>query len=190
MQAIHKELTVELQNRMVSETKLSEDIDNYSSPFTSDEIIFSNEKFERPYTRYGYKIANMNFLVPEKTISEVINNPCIFNLPNSPTWIEGLVNVRGNIIPVMNMGKLLKNYNNEKLTSVILISKPDYKLSIAILISDLPVSLEYNESKALAINYPDELHDFISDGFNQNNIDWIEFNPEKLFKKLAKKDND
>lgn len=188
MQAISNELTAKTQSHMSSEKDFIEDINNYSSLFPSDEIIFADEKFERPFTRYGYKVSDMNFLVPKNTISEVIHNPCIFDLPNAPSWIEGLVNIRGNIIPVMNMGKLLNNNESEKHTSIILISKPDYKISVAILISELPVSLEFNKSISHAENYPELLTNYIDDGFTQNNIDWVEFNPEKLFKKLANKD--
>ncbi len=162
-------------------------MDNHAPLFSTDEIIFPDDNVERPYTRYGYKVSKMNFLVPEKTVSEVIQNPNIFFLPNSPAWIEGLINIRGNIIPVMNIDKLLKNLKSEKLTTVLVLNKSDKETTIAIMISDLPVSLELSDTKTKINDYPDVLHDFIDNGFNQNNTDWIEFNPQKLFKKMAGK---
>ena len=162
-------------------------MDNHAPLFSTDEIIFPDDNVERPYTRYGYKVSKMNFLVPEKTVSEVIQNPNIFFLPNSPAWIEGLINIRGNIIPVMNIDKLLKNLKSEKSTTVLVLNKSDKETTIAIMISDLPVSLELSDTKTKINDYPDVLHDFIDNGFNQNNTDWIEFNPQKLFKKMAGK---
>ena len=155
--------------------------------FSSDEIIFPDESVDRPYTRYGYKISDMNFLVPEGTASEILQNQNVFMLPNSPAWIEGLINIRGNIIPVMNMDKFIKNSTKEKLTNILVLDKSDNTSAIAILISDLPVSLEHNDSKTSTKNYPDVLHDFINEGFSQNDADWIEFDPQELFKKLAGK---
>lgn len=39
------------------------------------------------------------------------------NIPNAPSWIEGLINLRGNVIPLVNLFKLLDQdgelcYNN------------------------------------------------------------------------------
>jgi len=161
--------------------------DEHASLFSNGEIIFPDENAERPYTRYGYKISDMNFLVPEEIVSEVIQEAKVFNLPNCPSWLEGLVNIRGNIIPVMNMDKLLKKSNYDKSTTLLVLNNIDEKQSIAIIITELPISLEYNESKTKINSYPDILHEYISSGFNQNNYDWVEFNPQKLFEKLAKK---
>lgn len=170
------------------ENKKLEIMENNAPLFSGDEIIFPDESVERPYTRYGYKVSNMNFLVPEGTVSEVLQNQNIYMLPNSPNWIEGLINIRGNIIPVMNVGKVLKEKEKEKLTNILVLNKSDNTSTIAILISDLPVSLELNDSKTSTTkNYPDILHDFIIEGFSQNDADWIEFDPQKLFKKLAGK---
>ena len=158
--------------------------------FPTDEIIFPDENIERPHTRYGYKISNMNFLIPEETVSEVIQKPNIFNLPNSPSWIEGLINIRGNIIPVMNIDKFLNNSNGKKPDNILVLNKTDNKSAIAIIIDDLPTSLQRDESKTTPINYPEILQDYIENGFSNNSIDWVEFNPQKLFQKLANKVND
>ena len=170
-----------------TDEKITPKIEEDHTPlFSSNEIIFPDETVERPYTRYGYKISNMNFLVPEETVSEIIQDTNIFNLPNSPSWIEGLINLRGNIIPVMNLDKYLKK-NNNKSTTILVLNNSEEKNSIALMIDELPVSLELNDSTTTTNNYPLELQDYISSGFTQNKNDWVEFNPESLFKKLSAK---
>lgn len=158
-----------------------------TSLFSADEIIFPNDRIDRPYTRYGYKICDYNFLIPKSTVSEAIKDPDIFNLPNSPSWIEGLVNIRGNIIPVMNLAKLLNKTYSDKPGSILILQNTDTNSTIGILINDLPVSLEITESTKNKNEYPDILLDYINDGFNQNNSDWVEFEPQELFKELADK---
>lgn len=187
MQAFANDVAEKVDNSKVSEKESLYAMGGNTPLFSPDEMIFPDESIDRPYTRYGYKIANINFLVPETTVSEVIQSPNIFYLPNSPSWIEGLINIRGNIIPVMNIGKLLKNYNNEESTSVLVLNKTDNNSAIAIMINDLPVSLEIGELKVTTNEKPEILQDYIKDGFNQNNIDWIEFDPQRLFKELANK---
>ena len=165
-----------------------ENKDDNSNLFSSDEIIFPDGNIERPYTRYGYNISDMNFLVPEKMVSEVIQSPNIFDLPNSPSWIEGLINVRGNIVPVMNIGKLLKEISHDKTNVILILINKDNEPTIGIIINDLPVSLEVNENKSNTKGSHKLLEEFIRGGFSQNNLDWLEFNPQDLFQKLANKD--
>lgn len=187
MQSYAKNTNESMEKTVGLEKETLDVMDVTTKLFSTDEIIFPDENTERPYARYGYKIAAMNFLVPEKTVSEVIQCPNIYNLPNSPSWIEGLINIRGNIIPVMNIDKLLKNASSKRLNNILVLDKSDNKTALAIMISDLPISLEYNDSKTDTNNYPSELQEYIKCGFNQNNLDWVEFNPQELFKKLSGK---
>lgn len=187
MQAFANEMAEKLADSASLDKKTLGGMDDNTSLFSADEIIFPDDSLERPYTRYGYTIGDLNFLIPESTVSEVIQSPSIFNLPNSPSWIEGLINIRGNIIPIMNVAKLLKASNSDTAENILIIEKTDSNSAIGIMINDLPVSLEIGESKATTNQYPDILLDYIKDGFNQNNADWIEFEPQELFKKLADK---
>jgi|LGOV01.1.fsa_nt_gb purine-binding chemotaxis protein CheW len=189
MEAFAKNVTSDMENIESTDKDEIDGLPSNAPLFSSDEIIFPDENTERAYTRYGYQISYMNFLVPEGTVCEVIQNPKIFSLPNAPSWIEGLLNIRGNIIPVMNVGKYLKNGNKEKFTNILVLDKSDNENAIAVMISDLPVSLEISDSKTSTTNYSDDLLEFISAGFKQNGIDWIEFDPQKLFKRLAGKES-
>lgn len=187
MQAFANEMAEKLDSASGKNKNPLDAMEDRTSLFSADDIIFPDESVDRPYTRYGYTVGNLNFLIPEYTVSEVLQNPSIFSLPNSPTWIEGLVNIRGNIIPVMNIAKLLKVPSDKKLENILILGKSDSGSAIGIMINKLPVSLEIGESVVKTDSYPDVLQEFIADGFAQNNSNWIEFNPQELFKKLADK---
>lgn len=187
MQAFANNASEKMENSIKTTESSMDEIDNTTSMLSAKEIIFPDETTESVHTRYGYKASGINFLIPENTTSEVIQDTNIYRLPNSPSWIEGLINIRGNIIPVMNIDKLLKKQKSKNLTNILVLDKSDNSSAIAILINDLPVSLEYNESKAVIQNPPEILKGFIAEGFTQNNADWIEFSPKNLFEKLATK---
>lgn len=189
MEAFAKKINPDMENTESKEDEKINGAEINAPLFPTNEIMFPDENSERAYTRYGYQISNMNFLVPENTVSEVIQNPNIFNLPNSPSWIEGLINIRGNIIPVMNVGKYLKSKTKEKYTNILVLDKSDNENAIAIMIKDLPISLEINDSKTSTDKYPDKLVKYTDSGFKQNNMDWVEFNAQKLFKLLSGKDS-
>ena len=176
-----------LADKVTDTNQSTLDFENDSLLGTSNEFMFPEDNAEGAHIRYGYKIASMNFLVPEGVVSELIQQPNIFNLPNSPMWIRGLINIRGNIIPVMCLEKLLNLNSTQDASNILVFNKSDNDKAIAFMVDDLPVLLEQSENVVKAANYPDTLDEYLSEGFSQNNIDWIEFNPQKLFKNLSTK---
>lgn len=182
MQAFADNATEKIEHSLNNESMTIEDA---SSLFANKEIIFPDENAELITTRYGYIVADLHFLVPENITSEIIQDPKIFVLPNSPYWIEGLINIRGNIIPVMNIEKYLKKSSKKKMDKILVLNKSDDKNAMAFLISELPVSLELSDESSGTTEYPEELREYISEGFIQKGKNWAEFNPQLLFEKLA-----
>jgi twitching motility protein PilI len=58
-------------------------------------------------SRDGYRMAGCGFLLGERVLSEVVVEPAIFPVPKAPEWLLGLVNVRGNIVPVFDLWKFV-----------------------------------------------------------------------------------
>ena len=55
----------------------------------------------------GFIIGKDRFALDILMVQEIIRTPVITNLPNSPVFIEGVINLRGNIIPVIELQKRL-----------------------------------------------------------------------------------
>ena len=55
----------------------------------------------------GFVIGEDLFALDILMVQEIIRTPTITNLPNSPAFIEGVINLRGNIIPVIELRKRL-----------------------------------------------------------------------------------
>jgi len=55
----------------------------------------------------GFFIGRQQFGVNILTVQEIIREAPISNIPNSPDFIEGAINLRGSIIPVIELRKLL-----------------------------------------------------------------------------------
>jgi purine-binding chemotaxis protein CheW len=71
----------------------------------------------------GFDIADEQFGVDILMVQEIIRSAKITAVPNSPEFVEGVINLRGNIIPVVDLRKRLYlfNENSEKKRSWILI---------------------------------------------------------------------
>ncbi len=61
----------------------------------------------------GFKIANELFGVDILMVQEIIRYAPITAVPNSPAFVEGVINLRGDIIPVIDLRKRLNLFDED-----------------------------------------------------------------------------
>ena len=87
--------------------------------------------------RFGFNIGRYNFVLAKTMTTEILLKPTIYRIPNSPGWVFGMVNLRSNILPVIDLSQTLgTRYVNNPGDFVLVIDKG--KESVAILIDALP----------------------------------------------------
>ncbi len=74
--------------------------DNYS-------VKDNSSKKEQLIQMVGFKIDNETFGVDILMVQEIIRAASITTVPNSPEFVEGVINLRGSIIPVIDLRKRL-----------------------------------------------------------------------------------
>lgn len=70
------------------------------------------EKQERLMQLVGFVIGEELIGVDIMTVQEIIREASITPIPNAPDFIEGVINLRGSIIPVIDLRKRLKMLHN------------------------------------------------------------------------------
>lgn len=55
----------------------------------------------------GFQLGGQGYLAPQREIREVITVPQYSRVPNSKTWLLGIANVRGNLLPLIDLRALL-----------------------------------------------------------------------------------
>ena len=96
-----------------------------SSPETEKHIVFSlGEDF---------------YAVSSKQIAEIIRPLAVARLPNVPSWISGIANLRGEIVPVVDLQKLLLNKTTaDAPKSKFIVFRPaDFPAAIAFAVGNL-----------------------------------------------------
>ena len=68
------------------------------------------EQKEQLMQLVGFTIGNEQFGVDILMVQEIIRAAPITQVPNSPDFVEGVINLRGNIIPVVELRKRLNLY--------------------------------------------------------------------------------
>jgi len=76
----------------------------------------------------GFRIGRETFGVPIALVHEIVRVPDITSVPDAPDYVEGVINLRGKIIPVID---LRKRFGEKEITSTkknrILVAEVDTK---------------------------------------------------------------
>ena len=152
--------------------------------FDAEKLLFHEPDTDGPRVRYGYQTSGMNILVPEGSVSELQHGLNIYHLPNAPKWICGLINMHGNVIPVVDVASISGNEISHISKSNILVIKK-HDAAVGVLIDGFPEAITENEHVINTSGIPAELRNYIKEGLSSNGDVWHELDIYSLLKELA-----
>ncbi len=109
----------------------------------------------------GFLMNGCEYTIPILKVQEIVNLPNVTKLPQAPDYLEGVTNLRGKIIPIVNLKKMVGLESERAGEKVIVISSG--RITFGILVDGISgvVSIEENEIEP-------------AENFMQNQIDQIE----------------
>ncbi|MDH4027599.1 MAG: protein phosphatase CheZ [Nitrospirota bacterium] len=110
----------------------------------------------------GFSINSGDFMIPILNVREIINMPAITVLPQLPSYIKGIANLRGAIIPIVDLKRILDNSYDEGTGGIVIIITSG-KIIFGIIIDKITGVLNVDENK---IELPEN--------FCRNNMDLVE----------------
>tara|TARA_R110002072_G_scaffold14582_9_gene60238 strand:- start:53640 stop:54179 length:540 start_codon:yes stop_codon:yes gene_type:complete len=139
--------------------------------------------------RFGFRLGEINLLINKFTICEVVKRPIIYSMPNTPPWIQGLINLRGILVPVFDLKKILEQTGDDKKDDTLLIIDRG-ESAFATYIDDLPNSIDIDNEKFIKTSTPNDtpeiLTDYISETFFLEQEIWIEIDYDAFIKNMTK----
>jgi chemotaxis signal transduction protein len=145
--------------------------------------------------RYGFRLGEINLLINQFSMSEVVIKPVIYSIPNTPSWIQGLINLRGILVPVFNIKRYLgQESENNKNDKLLVIDKGER--AFATYIEKLPDSINVDEVELTPITAPDDVPEvmqgYITETYKLNDETWFELDYDSFIKNMTKdySDND
>lgn len=95
-----------------------------------------------------FKLNDEKFATSINHIASITDYSSITPIPSGPQYVDGLLNLRGDIIPVINLKKRFKMGDNQmKEKRIIIANKND--VQIGFLVDDASQSMNVDESKIL-----------------------------------------
>ena len=95
-----------------------------------------------------FKLNEEKFAASINHIASITEYASITPLPNGPAYVDGLLNLRGDIIPVINLKKRFKMAEQRMNEKRILIARKN-DILIGFLVDDASQSMTVDESKVL-----------------------------------------
>ncbi len=143
--------------------------------------------YQGAVARYGYIVKDMGFMISKNTLCEVVKFPEIYHLPNTKKWLCGLVNIRGNLVPVFDFS-LLIGVTNEPASYENLLVLGSGERAIGVLIDAVPIMCDIENIKEIKKikNRMNGLEEYVEKTYidNKNGIVWMDINERKYFESV------
>lgn len=134
--------------------------------------------------RYGFRIGSLNFLMGERTLSEVISIMTAYPIPNTPAWMLGIINLRGNLVPVFDLKRLFDLPASERGGNFILVMDKGAQ-AVGMLIDDAPTTLQGLTAVADMPPLSKALEGYIPRAFRRGDSIWLELDHRGFFASLG-----
>lgn len=136
-------------------------------------------------TFFGFRVGRFAFLVPVNIYCEVIEQTRANPLPNTQPWFSGLINLRGNLVPVFDLRLILGGEPaGQQRRRLFTIGKGEK--GVALWIDGLPevLSMEAGTPPPLP-DLPERLRPFVAGGRLMNGQVWLNLRYEQWFRELG-----
>jgi purine-binding chemotaxis protein CheW len=89
---------------------------------------------EKDHQVVGFRIGNETYGVRIASVREIVRVPEITSVPNAPEAIEGVINLRGKIIPVMDLRKRFgdKDVKSDKRNRILVVELENKLLGLIV----------------------------------------------------------
>jgi len=109
----------------------------------------------------NYRLGNENFAVSVERVMEIIKHRVLTKVPNSSQYIKGVINFRGEIVPVIDMHRRFNMVKDEEEEGMIVVINGDSEKSnyhIGLLVDEVEDVIEFKykdlrKSPDMGINY-------------------------------------
>jgi twitching motility protein PilI len=135
----------------------------------------------------GFRVGGMGLLIATHSHCELVERPQVSPLPNVSAWLGGLLNLHGNVVPVIDLRLLLgQTAGNPHKSSLFAVGKGEK--TIAFWIDGYPEMLSgFSPSLEPLPALPELLRHCALATVQHNGQQWLNIDPNELFKAIGRK---
>lgn len=130
----------------------------------------------------GFQIGGQNFVAPMAEVAEVLHEPRYTLLPGVKSWVRGVANVRGRLLPVMDLCGFLgvELSSAKKLRRLLVVEHRDVFAGLTV---DAVFGMQHFEVETFSEVLPSidpVLESFVHGVFVRDQQTWLIFSPYAL----------
>jgi twitching motility protein PilI len=142
----------------------------------------AQQEMAQTWSGIGFRIADQHFVAPMTEVAEVLHEPRYTLLPGVKKWVSGVANVRGRLLPVMDLcgffGTQLSSA--KKLRRLLVVEHRDVFAGLTV---DAVFGMQYFAVDSYSETVPD-IHaafaPFVQGAFVRDQRSWLVFSPHAL----------
>ena len=135
--------------------------------------------------RYGFCIGSFGLMIQADVGSEVIRSEAISSLPGSAPCLLGLLNLRGNLVPVFDLSLVLGVAKSTESRAKLVLILDKGEDAVGMVIDGFPQPLSVLRPIAHLPTLPAALQEHVHAGYVKDERVWLEFNHQSFFEKLT-----
>lgn len=130
----------------------------------------------------GFRIGDYHFVAPLKQVNEILHYPRLTNFPGARTWVKGIANIRGSLVPVMDLsaylGKRHISVNNQ--TRIMIVRQDE--MSFGLLVDEVQGLKHFSEEEKISAvtRFDNAFQDYIQGAFRHDSEESLVFNMHAL----------
>ncbi|MGE3537011.1 MAG: chemotaxis protein CheW [Candidatus Tectimicrobiota bacterium] len=134
--------------------------------------------------RFGVRVGPYHLLIAPDTLSEVVLRPELYPLPNMPHWFLGLLNQRGNVLPVFALHPVLRLSGPAPAQRTVLVFDQGSD-AVGMSIDALPQSVRLEQQIRQLPPLPALLAAHVGAAYSAAKHTWLEFQHAAFFTALV-----
>ncbi|RMD70800.1 MAG: purine-binding chemotaxis protein CheW [Gammaproteobacteria bacterium] len=134
------------------------------------------------WTGIGFRLGDNALVTSLEEIKEILPYPGLTRIPEAPAWIKGIANIRGNLLPVMDLRAHLKG-EETPITSRCKVVVTSHKEVTAGFLVDEVLGLQHfllEEQAGNAVILDPALRPYIIGAFQREKLLWGVFSFQKV----------
>lgn len=146
----------------------------------------NEEEAQDSWTGVGFFIGQQELLAPLNDVVEILDPVECTRIPSVQPWFKGLANIRGNLLPVVDLHHFLYGESLPQTTSTRVVVFHDEGVNAGIIVSNVVGMRHFqlDERVQKSSSLDENIRDFVNYAFHRSGEDWDVFD----FKGLAQSD--
>lgn len=139
-------------------------------------------EIRKPWTGIGFNVGGTNFVAPVGDVREILYYPRLTQIPGTKSWVRGMANVRGTLIPIIDLKHYLGHPPVEIHARSRVLVIQNGELWAGLLVDSVSGLKHFHEDHArtLSVDALPGLKSYLKGQYQFGDIDWYVFSFREL----------